>query len=103
MRGVRMRKRIRHLIMGILMAMVLPTVVWAQDEPITPATDYPFERAEGRDAYENNYALNQVAPIAVGVEVMANFVCLVRKGCIDQDWYVVTLKGGICYTIETDR
>lgn len=95
-------------IIGLLLVVaLLPAAVWAQDggedDPTTPATDHPFERTPGRDAFENNYAPNQAAPIVVGVEVEANFVCPVRDGCIDQDWYAVTLKAGTCYTIETDR
>jgi hypothetical protein len=56
------------------------------------------------DAYENNYDFDHAPEIPVGQEIEGlNFLCPVGTpaDCGDNDFFSVSLKGGVCYTAQT--
>ncbi|HEX6291294.1 MAG TPA: PPC domain-containing protein [Herpetosiphonaceae bacterium] len=54
------------------------------------------------DRFEPNNAWAQAREIAVGEDITAlNFVCPDTSGCVDNDFFQVPLKAGICYRIQT--
>ncbi|HEX5689371.1 MAG TPA: hypothetical protein VFX76_05185, partial [Roseiflexaceae bacterium] len=56
------------------------------------------------DAYENNYDFDHASEIPVGQEIdNLNFLCPpgAAADCGDNDFFAVSLKGGVCYIAET--
>jgi hypothetical protein len=56
------------------------------------------------DAYENNYDFDHAPEIPVGQQIDGlNFLCPpgASANCGDNDFFAVSLKGGVCYTAQT--
>jgi hypothetical protein len=56
------------------------------------------------DAYENNYDFDQAPEIPVGQQIdNLNFLCPpgAATNCGDNDFFAVSLKGGVCYIAQT--
>ncbi len=56
------------------------------------------------DAYENNYDFDHAPEIPVGQQIdNLNFLCPpgARANCGDNDFFAVSLKGGVCYLAQT--
>lgn len=80
----------------------VPTASPATAGPASSATPTPSP-APAWDTSENNYDFVHAADVAVAEVVDdLNFVCPDPTGdCIDNDFFRVTLKGGVCYHIAT--
>ncbi len=70
--------------------------------PSTPPTPTATPTPPPWDGAEPNNRWDQAHEIAVGEPVQAlNFVCPDASGCVDNDFFQVQLKAGLCYRITT--